>query len=60
MYSKFDPQSQTSERNVMEEFVNEATFHRERPSPELLKNQILRDLFNVHSFIYLDSSKLGD
>ena len=33
---------------MVEEFLNEAAFHRERPSPELFKNKILRDLFNVH------------
>ena len=60
MYSNFEPQSQTSERHVMEEFFNEAAFHRERPSPELYKNKILRDLFNVHSLKYLDSSNRGD
>ena len=32
----------------MEEFLNEAAFHRERPSPELFKNKILRNLF-IHS-----------
>ena len=32
----------------MDEFLNEAAFHRERLSPELFKNKILRDLFNVH------------
>ena len=40
----------------MDEFLNEAALHRERPSPELLKNKILRDLFNVHSLKFRDSS----
>ena len=44
----------------MEKFLNEAAFHRERPSPELFKNKILRDLFNVHSLKFLASSKRGD
>ena len=44
----FEPQSQASVRHVVEEFLNEAAFHRERPSPELFKNKLLRDLFNVY------------
>ena len=60
MYSNFEPQSQASERHVMEKFLNEAAFHRERPSPELFENKILRDLFTVHSLKYLASSKRGD
>ena len=32
----------------MEEFLNEAAFHREQPSLELFINKILRDLF-IHS-----------
>ena len=44
----------------MEEFLNEAAFHCERPSLELFKNKILRDLFNVHSLKYRDSVKCGD
>ena len=60
MYSNFEPQSQASERHEMEEFLNEAEFYRERPSPELIKNKTLKDLFNVHSLKYLHSSKRGD
>ena len=41
-------QNDGKERHVVEEFLDEAAFHRERPSPELFKNKILRDLFNVH------------
>ena len=44
----FEPPSQASVRHVVEEFLNEAAFYRERPSPELFENKILRDLFNVH------------
>ena len=44
----------------MEEFLNEAAFHCERPSLELFKNKILRDLFNVHSLKYRDFVKRGD
>ena len=44
----------------MEKFLNEAAFHRKRPSPELFKNKILRNLFNVQSLKYLASSKRGD
>ena len=36
----FEPQSQASVRHVVEEFLNEAAFRRERPSPELFKNKI--------------------
>ena len=35
----FEPQSQASVRHVMEEFLNEAAFHRERPWPELKKKK---------------------
>ena len=55
----FEPQSQASERHQVEEFLNEAAFHGERPSPEHFRNKILRDLFNVHSFKYRDSFKRG-
>ena len=44
----------------MDEFLNEAAFDRERPSPELFKIKILRDLFNVHSLKYRDSVKRGE
>ena len=44
----FGPQSQASERHVLEEFLDGAAFHRERPSQEHFKNKILRDLF-IHS-----------
>ena len=47
-----EPQIQASEEHMVEEFLNEAAFHREQPSPELFKNKILRDLFNVHSLKY--------
>ena len=30
----FEPQSQASVRHMVEEFLNEAAFHRERLSPE--------------------------
>ena len=53
----FKPQSQASVRHVVDEFLNEAAFHRERPFPELFKNKILRNLFNVHSLKYCDSVK---
>ena len=46
----FEPQSQASVRHVVEEFLNEAAFHGERPSPEHFMNKVplLRDLF-IHS-----------
>ena len=53
--SNFEPQSQTSERHVVEEFLNEAAFHRERPSPEHFKDKILRKLF-IHSNAAIPSS----
>ena len=56
----FEPQSQASVRHVVEVFLNEAALNRERPSPELFKNKILRDLFKVHSLKYRDSVKRDD
>ena len=56
----FEPQSQASVRHVVKEFLNKGAFHRERPSPELFKNKILRNLFNVHSLKYRDSFKRDD
>ena len=42
---------------MVEEFLHEGEFHRERPSPEHFKNKILRDLFMfIHSNTAIPSS----
>ena len=41
---------------MVEEFLNEAAFHRERSSLELFKNKIMRDFF---MFIHLNTAILS-